>query len=61
MVAQGGKYDLMNQANKASTPAKKNEEGDIEYKCREIERIVNQLLEASAEASLIVRPALFSL
>ena len=55
---QGSKFDPMNQASTKSTPgAQKKEEANPEYQCREMERAVNQLLEASAVASLAVRPA----
>jgi len=52
---QGSKFDPMNQGSKISTlGARKKEETNPEYQCREMERAVNQLLEASAVASLAV-------
>lgn len=55
---QGSKFDPMNQASINSTPgSQKKEEANPEYRCREMERAANQLLEASAVASLAVRTA----
>lgn len=48
----------MNQGAPISTSgSQKKEEANPEYQCREIERAVNQLLEASAAAGLAVRSA----
>ncbi|KAG0555509.1 hypothetical protein M758_12G177700 [Ceratodon purpureus] len=56
--SRGSKFDPMNQAStNSSLGAQKKEEVNPEYQCREMERAVNQLLEASAVASLAVRPA----
>jgi hypothetical protein len=52
---QDGRFDPLNQAARVLTPAQqKKEELNPEYQCREMERHVNQLLEASAAAGLAV-------
>ncbi|XP_024356907.1 uncharacterized protein [Physcomitrium patens] len=51
--SRGSKFDPMNQGAPISTSgSQKKEEANPEYQCREIERAVNQLLEASAAAGL---------
>lgn len=55
-IMQGSKFDPLNQAARAMTPAPpKKEESNPEYQSREMERLVNQLLEESAAAGLAVR------
>lgn len=52
---QDGRFDPLNQAARVLTPTQqKKEELNPEYQCREMERHVNQLLEASAAAGLAV-------
>ncbi|KAG6542587.1 hypothetical protein Mapa_016058 [Marchantia paleacea] len=51
--SRGSKFDPLNQAARAMTPAApKKEETNPEYHSREMERLVNQLLEDSAAAGL---------
>jgi intraflagellar transport protein 88 len=53
--SRDGRFDPLNQAARVLTPAQqKKEELNPEYQCREMERHVNQLLEASAAAGLAV-------
>ncbi|CAM6118773.1 unnamed protein product [Calypogeia fissa] len=51
--SRGSRFDPLNQGGRAMTPAHpKKEENNPEYKSHEMERLVNQLLEESASASV---------